>query len=129
MVVFPNGSLHLTCELDLPDGGALVVPGGALVGAVVALAHAPDAQHGAGVVRAGEGERRRVQPLLRVARRRPLTVRLVLPVNLRGMGRGPFMTSRKGRSHLGERGLTKWPIFVNDSTDRLLEMQTKGGRG
>ena len=76
--------MHLTGELDLPDGGALVVLCGALVGAVVALAHAPDAQDGAGVVVAGEGERRRVETLLRVARRRPLTVRLVLPVNLRG---------------------------------------------
>ena len=39
----------LTGELDLSDGGALVVSRGALVGAVVALAHAPDAQDGAGV--------------------------------------------------------------------------------
>ena len=34
----------------------------------------------------GEGERRRVEPLLRVARGRPLTVRLVLPVNLQDRG-------------------------------------------
>ena len=70
-----------TRELDLADGGALVVGRRALVGAVVALADAPDPEEGAGG--AVGRERRRVEPLLRVARRRPLTVRLVLPVNLR----------------------------------------------
>ena len=42
---------------------------------------------------------------------------------MKGVNRGdPFITF----SPRGEVGLKKWPIFANDSTDRLREMRTKG---
>ena len=70
-----------TRELDLADGGALVVVGGALVDAVVPLADPADLEEGAGGA-VGGGEGRRVEALLRVGGRRTLPVRLVLPVHL-----------------------------------------------
>ena len=71
---------HPTRELDLPDCGALVVGGGALVGSVVPLVDAADLEDGAGGP-AAVGESGRVEARLRIGRR-TLPVRLVFPVHL-----------------------------------------------